>query len=123
MKWESITKSREWSQLDTPDVICMLLSKFPGKIRDKWVQAVIDVKRKKHREVTLGDLIKLINEEAMLVNDPFFSKGAFDQYTDKKSSTQNNSKKRISTFATNSKPDKEGKKGCTDKGSIVYCMQ
>ena len=44
----------------------------------------MDVKRKKHREGTLGDLIKLIHEETMLVNDPFFSKEAFDQYTDKK---------------------------------------
>ena len=37
VKCESITKSREWNPLDTPDVICMLLSKLPGKIRDKWV--------------------------------------------------------------------------------------
>ena len=34
----------------------------------------MDVKRKKHREGTRGDLIKLINEETMLVNDPFFLK-------------------------------------------------
>ena len=37
VKCESITKSREWNPLDTPDAICMLLSKLPGKIRDKWV--------------------------------------------------------------------------------------
>ena len=36
VKYESITKSREWNPLDTPDVICMLLSKLPWKIRDKW---------------------------------------------------------------------------------------
>ena len=34
---ESITKSREWNPMDTPEVINMLLSKLPGKIIDKWV--------------------------------------------------------------------------------------
>ena len=101
-------------------MICMLLSKRPGKIRDKWVRAVIDVRRKEHREGTLGDFIKLIHEETMLVDDPLFSKEAVDQYTDKKSSKQDNSKERISTFATNSK---YVKKGCTNKRLIVYCMQ
>ena len=84
VKCKSITKSRECNPLDTPDVICMLLSKLPGKIRDQWVRAVMDVRRKEHREETLGDFIKLIHEETMLVNDPLFSKEAVDQYTDKK---------------------------------------
>ena len=44
----------------------------------------MDVRRKEHREETLGDFIKLIHKEVMLVNDPLFSKEAADQYTDKK---------------------------------------
>ena len=110
VKCESIAKSREWNPLDTPDVICMLLSKLPGKIRDKWVRTVMDVRRKERREGTLGDFIKLTPEETMLANDPLFSKGAVDQYTDKKSSKQDNYKKIISIFATNSKSDKEEKR-------------
>ena len=39
--------------------------------------------------------------EIMKVNDPSFHKEALDQYTDKKSIKQDNSKKRISSFATN----------------------
>ena len=70
--------------MDTPDVICMLLSKLPGIIRDKWVRAVMDVRRKEHREGTLGDFFKLIYEETMLVNDPLFSKKAVDKCTDEK---------------------------------------
>ena len=110
VKCGNITKSREWNPLDTPDVICMLLSKLHEKIRHKWVRAVMDVRTKEHREGTLGDFIKLIHEEKMLVNDPLFSKEAVDQYTDKKSSKQGNSKKRINTFATHSKSDKEEKR-------------
>ena len=63
--------------------------------------AVMDVRRKEHREGILSNFTKLIHEETMLVNDPLFSKDLVDQYTDKKSSKQDNSKKRISTFARN----------------------
>ena len=80
-------------------------------------------KRKEHREETLGDFIKLNHSETVLADDPLFSKEAADQYTDKKWRKQDNSKKGITNFATNSKPDKEEKKGYTDKTSIVYCMQ
>ena len=62
VKYESITKSREWNPLDTPNVICMLLLKLIGKIRDKWVRAVMEVRKNEHREGTLGDFIKLIYE-------------------------------------------------------------
>ena len=34
-KCESITQSAQWNQLDTPDVICMLLDKLPSHTRDK----------------------------------------------------------------------------------------
>ena len=39
-KCESITQSAQWNQLDTPDVICMLLAKLPGHTRDKWARRV-----------------------------------------------------------------------------------
>ena len=77
-------------------------------------------KKKGTQRRNSGDFIKLIHEETMLVNDPLFSKDQYtdlkisiqyiDQYTDKKLSNQDNSKKRISTFATNSKSDKEEKR-------------
>ena len=100
----------------------MLLSKIPGKIRDEWVQAVMDVRRKKHRQGTLGDFIKLIHEETILVNDPLFSKEAVAQYTDNESSEQDNYKKRTSTFAANSKSDKEEKRDVqTRDPSYIEC--
>ena len=38
----------------------------------------MDVRRKEHRKETLGDSIRLINEETVLVNDSVFSKEAVD---------------------------------------------
>ena len=44
LKCESITQAREWNSLDTSDVICMILSKLPGVIRDKWVKVIMNVR-------------------------------------------------------------------------------
>ena len=52
LKCDSITQSRKWNPVDTPDVICMLLSKLPGVIRDTWVRVVMNFRRKKEREAT-----------------------------------------------------------------------
>ena len=50
---------------------------LPGGIRDKWVRAVMNVRRRKEREATLRDFIGFI-KETDLVNDPLFSKSAID---------------------------------------------
>ena len=98
LKCESITQAKEWNLLDTPDVICMLLSKLPGGIRDKWVRVVMNVRRRKEREATLRDVIGFIKEETDLVNDTLFSKSAIDQYQDKKSTKNKHQKKRLNKF-------------------------
>ena len=110
LKCQSTTKLRKCNPLDSPDAICMLISNLPEKMRDKWLRAVMDVRRKDQREGTLCDFIKLIHEKTMLVNDILFSKETVDQYTDKKSNKQDNSKKRINTFSASSKYDKEEKR-------------
>ena len=61
---------------------------------------MMKVRGKKQREATLWDFIKFINEETVFVNDPLFSKEAIEQYNEKRSSRQENTKKRIGTFFT-----------------------
>ena len=75
LKCESITQTREWNPLDTPDLIYMFLSKLPGV---KWVRVVMNVMIEKEREATLRDFIGFIKEETDLMNDPLFSKSAID---------------------------------------------
>ena len=36
VKCENIDHLQRWNVLNTPDSICMLLSKLPGSVRDKW---------------------------------------------------------------------------------------
>ena len=40
IKCESIMQSSQCNSFDTPDIICMLRSKLPGNLRDKWVRLV-----------------------------------------------------------------------------------
>ena len=78
VKCESITQSSWWNPLDIPGLICMLVSKLTGNLRDKWVRLVMKVRRKEQGEATLCDFIEFISEEIMLVNDHLFSKEAID---------------------------------------------
>ena len=67
----------------------------------------MNVRRKKEREATFRDFIGLIKEETDLVNDTLFSKGAIDQYHEKKSTKNEHSKKILSSYAVNSKKDQK----------------
>ena len=69
-KRESITQSAQWNQLNTPDVICMLLAKLPGHIREKWTRRVLSIRRGQMREPGLVDFIELVKDETLHVDDP-----------------------------------------------------
>ena len=62
--------------------MCMLLSKLPGGIRDKWSRRVLLIRRKQGREPELADFIDFVNDENLIVNDPAFSKEAVERYID-----------------------------------------
>ena len=98
VKCENITQSSQWNPLDTTDVICMLLAKLPGNLRDKWVRLVVKGRRKEQRKAALYDFIDLISKETMLISDPLFSKEDIEQYHEKRSSRQENTKKRINNI-------------------------
>ena len=127
LKCESITQTREWNPLDTPDLIYMFLSKLPGV---KWVRVVMNVMIEKEREATLRDFIGFIKEETDLMNDPLFSKSAIDQYQEKKSTKNEHPKKRLSSYTVksknNQKDDQQRKETCLvcGKGHLIdHCKE
>ena len=87
-KCEKTTKLAQWNQLNTLDVICMLLL---GHTRDKWARHVLNIRRSQLREPNLVDFIEFVKHETFLVNDPLFSESATDQYCERasKGSQQN----------------------------------
>ena len=93
IKCDSIMSRQQWNALDTPDVLCSLISKLPGNTRDRWNRRVLNLRRHEQREAELADLIEFVEEEVVLVNYPLFSKEALKEYIDK---NENVSKKRHS---------------------------
>ena len=76
LKCENITQMQTWNDLDTPEIMCMLLSKLPGETRDKWSWRVLLIRSKQGKEPELADFIDFVNDENLIVNDPVFSKEA-----------------------------------------------
>ena len=62
-KCQSITQSTQWNQLDTPDIICMLLANLPGPTGDKWARRVLSIRRRKIRKSDLIDFIEVVKDE------------------------------------------------------------
>ena len=58
--------------MKTPDTLCMLISKLPNGVLDKWNRKVLMLRRSQQREPSLKDFIELFDEEIVLVNDPIF---------------------------------------------------
>ena len=76
--------------LDSLDLICMILSKVPGHLQDRWNRNALEIiKRTETRKPGLLDLTNFVEDEMILVNDPLFSKEAVRQYDEKPWRPQN----------------------------------
>ena len=82
IKCQSLQYSNNQNPLDTPDVICMILSKVPGFLQDRWNRHVHKIRKNHTREPGLLVLTDFIEDEINLVNDPLFSREAVGQYED-----------------------------------------
>ena len=69
MKLENIGHFQSWNLLDTPDIMCMLLSKLPGSARDKWFRNVLTIRRRHKREPDLINVTHFVNDETLIVRD------------------------------------------------------
>ena len=96
IKYKNIDQMQDWNVLNTPDNVCMLVSKLPGSGRDSWSRQILAIRRHK-REPDMMDFIQFVNDETVIVTDPIFSKEAVEQYVEKR---PNNKKGRLSTFVT-----------------------
>ena len=57
---ESIMSRQQWNSLDTPDILCALISKLPGNARDKWNRKVMIIRRSPGRKPELSSLLTLL---------------------------------------------------------------
>ena len=66
--------------LKPPETFCIIVSKLPGSLRDRWNRKVQVVRRSFGREPCLSDFASFVHEETTLVNDPIFSKDPVLEY-------------------------------------------
>ena len=74
LKCHSICSTCKESTLDFLEVLCVLISKLPGYVRERWNRKVLSIRRTHERDPKLFDLPIFVEEESMPVNDPLFSK-------------------------------------------------
>ena len=98
LECESVTLGQNWNVLYIPEMMCLLLSKLPGNIREIWNRNVMNIRRRHLREPDFADLIHFVDDEATLSNDPLFFKEAFSGYVDKKEAP--NRRKLLKTYLT-----------------------
>ena len=80
LKCETFSKCTCWNALETPETLCILVSKLPGRLRDSWNRKVQVVRRTLQREPCLADFSSFVFDETTLVNDPIFSRDAVQEY-------------------------------------------
>ena len=113
LKCENITQMQTWNVLDTPEIMCMLLSKLPGGARDKWSRRVLLIRRKQRKEPELADFIDFVNDEKLIVIDPVFSKEVMEQYINKETKSR-----RAATYVSG---PKEKSVDLTLRSSCINC--
>ena len=108
LKCESITTLQHWNPIDTPEILCMLISKLPDNTRDRWNRKVLIIKRQHKRELKLENFIDFLGNETQLADDPLFSREALMDYSEKFDKGGSN-KRRIKQYV--GKTEVEEKRG------------
>ena len=70
LKCQSIIGRNKWNALDSPGSICMLLSKLPGELGDRWNREVHSIRANHSRELERKNPINYVDKETALVGDP-----------------------------------------------------
>ena len=77
VKCEGEAKEQLWNAINTPDILCMLVSKLPNGLIDRSNRTAYNIRRQEC-EPSLSDLMKFVDQETTLVNDPIFSREALE---------------------------------------------
>ena len=83
IKCQSIEFDDHYNPLDTPEIICTVLSKLPLHLPDRWSRNTLQLRRKYSKQLQLIGLANVFEDEITLVNDPLYSRDAISQYVDR----------------------------------------
>ena len=78
--------------LDTAENLRNIVSKFSSSVQDSWNKQAMKIQLSKKRQVEFNDLLEFIEFTTLLMNNPEFSRDAFNELRDKRPSYPNNLK-------------------------------
>ena len=110
IKCESATYEQNCNIIDTQEMICLVLSKLPGNLREKWNRTVLNIRTRHLREPDFADLIHIVDDEGTLANDPLFSKDALSGYVDRKEAPSKQKQLKTYLLTANEKSGKSNQR-------------
>ena len=63
LKCESVTNGQTWNALDTPEVMCLVLSNLPGHTRERWSKSDMSIRRRYSREPDFAEPLLLVTNK------------------------------------------------------------
>ena len=82
VKCEGVAKEQLWNAVNTPDILCMLVSKLPNGLIDRWNRTAYNIRERQECEPSLSDLNEFVDQETTLVNDSIFSRETLECYSE-----------------------------------------
>ena len=83
IKCQTIEVDGHHNPLDTPEIICTVLSKLSVHLQNRWNRNTLQLGRKYSKESQLIDLTNIVEDEMTLVNYPLYSRNAVSQYVNR----------------------------------------
>ena len=99
VKCEGVSKEQLWNAINTPDILCMLVSKLPNGLIDMWNRTAYNIRKRQKCEPSLSDLIEFVDQETTLVNDPMFSREALECDSEKAEKPNDKRYRRVKPLA------------------------
>ena len=76
IKCQYLSRSSQNDPLDTPETSCMIFSKLPVHLQNKWNRNILKMRRMHSREPQMFDLENFVEHKITLVRDPIYSRDA-----------------------------------------------
>ena len=106
MKCDGVAREHCWNAINTPDILCMLVSKSPNGLIDRWNRIAYNICKNRECEPSLSDLIEFVDQETTLFNDPMFSREALGIFSEKSEKFLERKSRKIKTMATETAVEK-----------------
>ena len=103
VKCEGVAKEQLWNAINATDIPCMLVSKLPNGLIDRWNRTAYNIRKRQECEPSLSDVIEFVDQETALVNDPMFSGEALECYSERSEKPSDKRYRRVKSLAIETK--------------------